>query len=95
MLNNLHLTNHDVYFVKQRDEASSERLVSEENAPSEPAATSGVNVVNADLDATQPFLDEIENAAPFIEPPKEDPPSLPALVGDAPYVGIQRKRRRN
>jgi hypothetical protein len=79
-------------FVKQRNEVFSERLVSGET---EPVSTSGANVVNADPDATQPFLDEIENDAPVVEPPKEDPPSLPALVGDAPYVGLQRKRRRN
>lgn len=76
----------------KRNEAFSKRLVSGEP---EPVSTSGANVVNADPDATQPFLDEIENDAPVVEPPKEDPPSLPALVGDAPYVGLQRKRRRN
>ncbi|KAG0626086.1 hypothetical protein M758_2G101100 [Ceratodon purpureus] len=79
---------------KKRAEAFSERLVSEEKPFTEPASTSGVNVVNQDPDATQPFLEEIENDAPVGELPKEDPPSLPALIGDEPYKGIQRRRRR-
>ncbi|KAG0586106.1 hypothetical protein KC19_2G064800 [Ceratodon purpureus] len=79
---------------KKRAEAFSERLVSEEKPFTEPASTSGVNVVNQDPEATQPFLEEVENDAPVSELPKEDPPSLPALIGDEPYKGIQRRRRR-
>lgn len=82
-------------FVKQIGEEVSGRLVSGEKPSSEVVSTSGVNVVNADSEATQPFLDEIENEALVIETPQEDPPSLPALVADAPYVGLQRKKRRN
>lgn len=83
--------------LKQRDEAFNERLVGEVKAISEPVATSGVDVVNAgpDPDATQPLSDEIENEDPSLESPKEVTSSLSALVEDKPYVGLQRKKRRN
>lgn len=81
----------------ERDEAFNERLVGEVKAISEPVATSGVDVVNAgpDPDATQPLSDEIENEDPSLESPKEVTSSLSALVEDKPYVGLQRKKRRN
>ena len=65
--------------AKQRGEGSRRSLVSEDAA------------INEDPAATKPLVAQLE-----IEPPKEDPPSnaLAALTTDAPYTGIQRKRRR-
>lgn len=79
----------------ERGEAFSESLVGEVKAISEPVATSVVDA-EPDPDATQPLSDEIELAGPSSEPPREAGGScLSALVGDKPYVGLQRKKRRN
>jgi len=75
--------------------AFSETLVGEVQAFSEPGATSVVNA-EPDPDATQPLLDGIEIDDPASGPPTQVRGScLSALVGDTPYVGLQRKKRRN
>ncbi|KAG0612438.1 hypothetical protein M758_6G027700 [Ceratodon purpureus] len=63
----------------ERGEGSRRSLVSEDAA------------INEDPAATKPLVAQLE-----IEPPKEDLPSNApaALTADAPYTGIQRKRRR-
>uniref|UniRef100_A0A7I4BUS0 XRCC4 coiled-coil domain-containing protein n=1 Tax=Physcomitrium patens TaxID=3218 RepID=A0A7I4BUS0_PHYPA len=49
-----------------------------------------------DPDATQPFLDEMENKARITEFPNEDVPSnvVAALLEDTSYTALPRKRRR-
>jgi len=93
----LGFNDHDKFVVlKQRGEAFSEGLVGEVKAISEPPVATFVVDAEPDPDATQPLLDEIELAGPSSEPRREAGGScLTALVGDKPYVGLQRKKRRN
>uniref|UniRef100_A0A7I4FC90 XRCC4 N-terminal domain-containing protein n=1 Tax=Physcomitrium patens TaxID=3218 RepID=A0A7I4FC90_PHYPA len=67
---------------KKREDGSSGSLI-------------GASAFN-DPDATQPFLDEMENKARITEFPNEDVPSnvVAALLEDTSYTALPRKRRR-
>lgn len=67
---------------EQREDGSSGSLI-------------GASAFN-DPDATQPFLDEMENKARITEFPNEDVPSnvVAALLEDTSYTALPRKRRR-
>uniref|UniRef100_A0A7I4BV77 DNA repair protein XRCC4 n=1 Tax=Physcomitrium patens TaxID=3218 RepID=A0A7I4BV77_PHYPA len=68
--------------IRQREDGSSGSLI-------------GASAFN-DPDATQPFLDEMENKARITEFPNEDVPSnvVAALLEDTSYTALPRKRRR-